>query len=277
MNSPKEIAQNYTAIGTAKTKLPVSKMLVLGILAGMFIAVAGVASTIASATLTDSVGKLIGAAVFPGGLAMVLLAGSELFTGNTIIVLPVCCKQATVGGMLKNWVFVYIGNFIGSLLIAALVVYGGTFGLFDNLAGGAAINTAVAKVTMTFDDAFIRGILCNFLVCIAVWISFAAKDVVGKVAGIFFPIMMFVLLGWEHSIANMYYISAGLLAAGNEAYLAASKYAADISALTWGSFFVKNLLPVTLGNIVGGSVLVGLGYWFIYARDEMKAKADCKQ
>ncbi len=272
MNSPKEITQNYIALGTAKTKLPISKMLVLGILAGMFIAIAGVASTIASATLTGSVGKLIGAAVFPGGLAMVLIAGSELFTGNTIIILPVCCGQAKLSGMLKNWVTVYIGNFIGGLLIAALVVYGGTFGLFDNAAGGAAINTAVAKVTMTFDDALIRGILCNFLVCIAVWMSFAAKDVVGKVAAIFFPIMIFVLVGWEHSVANMYYISAGLFAAGNEAYLAASKFASDISALTWGSFFVKNLIPVTLGNIIGGSVLVGLGYWFVYARDVMKEK-----
>jgi len=273
MNSPKEIAQSYIAAGTAKTKLSISKMLVLGILAGMFIAIAGVASTVASATLTGSIGKLLGAAVFPGGLAMVLVAGSELFTGNTMIILPVCCRQATVGGMLKNWVTVYIGNFIGSLLVAALVVYGGTFGLFDNAAGGAAINTAVAKVTLAFDDAFIRGILCNFLVCIAVWISFAAKDVVGKISGLFFPIMIFVLAGWEHSVANMYFVPAGLLAAGNEAYLAASKFASDISALTWGSFFLKNLLPVTLGNLVGGSVLVGLSYWFIYGRDDMKAKA----
>lgn len=278
MNSPKEIAQNYIAIGTAKTKMPISKMLILGILAGMFIAIAGIASTVASATLTGSIGKLLGAAVFPGGLAMVLIAGSELFTGNTIIVLPVCCKQARISGMLKNWVFVYLGNFIGSIVIAALVFYGGTLGLFDNAAGGAAINTAVAKVSLTFDDAFIRGILCNFVVCIAVWMSFAAKDVVGKVAGIFFPIMIFVLLGWEHSVANMYFIPAGILAAGNEAYLAASKFAADVSALTWGSFFFKNLLPVTLGNIVGGSVLVGLGYWFVYIRDEMKEKAAaCKK
>ncbi len=278
MNSPKEIAQNYIALGTAKTKLPVSKMLILGILAGMFIAIAGVASTVASATLTGSIGKLLGAAVFPGGLAMVLIAGSELFTGNTIIILPVCCRQATVLGMLKNWVTVYIGNFIGSVLVAALVFYGGTLGLFDNAAGGAAINTAVAKVTMTFDDALIRGILCNFLVCIAVWMSFAAKDVVGKVAAIFFPIMMFVLLGWEHSVANMYFIPAGIFAAGNEAYLAVSKFASGADVLNWGKFFTANLLPVTLGNIIGGSVLVGISYWFVYNRDEMKEKsAACKK
>lgn len=278
MNSPKEIAQNYIAIGAAKTKLPISKMLILGILAGMFIAIAGVASTVASATLTGSVGKLLGAAVFPGGLAMVLIAGSELFTGNTIIILPVCCKQAKISGMLKNWLFVYLGNFIGSLLVAVLVVYGGTLGLFSNAAGGAAINTAVAKVTLAFDDALFRGILCNFLVCIAVWMSFAAKDVVGKIAGLFFPIMIFVLVGWEHSVANMYFISAGLLASGNEAYLAASSVASNIGALTWGSFIIKNLLPVTLGNIIGGSVMVGLGYWFLYIRDEMKDKAAaCKK
>lgn len=275
MNSPKEIAQNYIAIGAGKTKLPISKMFWLGVLAGMFIAIAGVASTIASATLSGSVGKLIGAAVFPGGLAMVLIAGSELFTGNTMIVLPVCCRQAKISGMLKNWVTVYIGNFAGSLLVAALVVYGHTFNLFGNAAAAAAINTAVGKVSLTFGDAFIRGILCNFLVCIAVWMSFASKDVVGKVAAIYFPIMIFVLAGWEHSIANMYFISAGLFAAGNETYLEAFKAisTADPGVLTWGSFFVKNLLPVTLGNIIGGSVLVGIGYWFVYLKEDTKHAA----
>ena len=121
---------------------------------------------------------------------------------------------------------------------------------------------------MTFSDAFIRGILCNFLVCIAVWMAFAAKDVVGKIVGLFFPIMFFVLSGFEHSVANMYFVSAGLFASGNSAYVAAA--AADPSVLTWGAFFVKNLLPVTLGNIVGGSILVGVPYWFIYLKDSTK-------
>ena len=275
MNSPKEVAQNYIAVGAAKTKLSISKMLWLGILAGIFIALAGVTATIASATLTGSVAKLVAAAVFPGGLAMVLIAGSELFTGNTMILMPVCCRQATVGGMLKNWVVVYIGNFIGSILVAALVVYGHTMlkVLPDGAAGVAAIHTAVGKVNLAFGDAFFRGILCNFLVCIAVWMSFAAKDVVGKIAGLFFPIMFFVLCGYEHSVANMYFISTGLFANGTGAFADAMANAFpkdNLASLTWGAFFVKNLLPVTLGNILGGSVLVGLGYWFTYIRADKK-------
>jgi formate/nitrite transporter len=222
MNSPKEIAQNYIAIGTTKTKTPISKLFVLGILAGMFIALAGVASTVASATLSGSIGKLLGAAVFPGGLAMVLIAGSELFTGNNLIIMSVLDKQATWGGMLKNWVVVYIGNLVGSILIALLVVYGGTFSLFENGVAGAAINIAAGKVSMGFGAAFIRGILCNFLVCIAVWMAFAAKDVTGKIVGLFFPIFFFVLCGYEHSVANMYFIPAGLFASTDVASLAAA-------------------------------------------------------
>jgi formate/nitrite transporter FocA (FNT family) len=146
VNSPKEIAQNYITIGAEKTKQPVGKMFLLGILAGIFIALAGVAATVAPATIASaSVAKLVGAAVFPGGLAMVLIAGSELFTGNNLIVIPVLQKQATIGGMLKNWVVVYIGNFVGSILIAALVVYGHTFSLFGAAVGGSAITSPSAR------------------------------------------------------------------------------------------------------------------------------------
>jgi formate/nitrite transporter len=242
-------------------------MLLLGVLAGMFIALAGVGATIAPVTVASaSLGKLIGAAVFPVGLAMVLLAGSELFTGNCLIVIPVLEKQVKIREMIKNWCFVYIGNFVGSILIAALSVYGGTFSLFGNAAAASLIKTAVNKVGLSFSDALLRGILCNFLVCIAVWISFAAKDIVGKVAGLFLPIMLFVLSGYEHSIANMFYVPAGLFAMSNPVYLAAVD-SVNTVALSWGSLFTKNLIPVTLGNIIGGMVLVGMAYWFIYLRE----------
>lgn len=274
MNSPKEVAQNYIMTGAAKTKLSIGRMFWLGIMAGIFIALAAASSTVASSSVqVASVAKLVSGVVFTGGLAMVLIAGSELFTGNCLIIIPVMEKQATWGGMLKNWLIVYIGNFAGSIFIAALVVYGHTFGLFSNLVGATAIHTAVSKVTLDFGDAFIRGILCNLLVCIAVWMALAAKDIAGKIAGLFFPVMFFVLCGYEHSVANMYFITAGLFAGGVDAY---AKAAADafpkdsLAALTWSAFFVKNLLPVTLGNIVGGSVLVGLGYWFTYIRDSAK-------
>ena len=278
MNSPKEIAQNYIATGVAKTKLPASKMLLLGVLAGMFIGLAGVGSTIASATVASaSLAKLLGAAVFPAGLAMVLIAGSELFTGNCLIIIPVLEKQAKISAMFKNWILVYIGNFIGGILVSVLTVYGGTYSLFANVAAATAIKTAVAKASMPFTDALLRGVLCNFLVCIAVWMAFAAKDIVGKVAGLFLPIMLFVLCGFEHSIANMYYIPTGLFASKNTAYLAAYADATaggQVTSLTWGNMFVNNLIPVTLGNIIGGMVLVGMAYWFIYLRNsEKKAPA----
>ena len=271
MNSPKEVAQNYVQIGVGKTKLSVGRMLVLGILAGMFIALAGVGATVASASIaTASVAKLVGALVFPTGLAMVLIAGSELFTGNNLLIIPLLQKEVTIGGVLKNWFFVYVGNLLGSILVAALVVYGHTTSLFGNAVAVSVINTAIGKVTLTFVDALLRGILCNFLVCIAVWMAFAAKDVVGKIAGLFLPIMLFVLSGYEHSVANMYYVSAGIFATGNDAYLSALPAGANTAALTWVNMFVKNLLPVTLGNMIGGVCLVGVGYWFIYLKGDKK-------
>ena len=262
MNSPAEVAKNYIAIGKGKAQNSFSKLLVLGIFAGAFIALAGIGCTTVGVTIASpSVAKFAGACIFPVGLAMVLLAGSELFTGNNLIIIPVLTGDVKLSGMLRNWVIVYIGNLIGSILVAFLVVFGHTGDLFGGMQGGLAasiLSTANAKVTMPFMSAFFRGICCNFLVCIAVWISFAAKDVAGKFLGLFMPIMLFVLCGFEHSIADMYFVSAGLFVE--------NVYGVDQEALTWGSFFVKNLLPVTLGNIVGGAGLVGLPYWFVYLR-----------
>lgn len=270
--SPAEVAKNYIATGKAKANTPVAKMIILGILAGAFIAFGGIASTVVAVSIPyASVGKFVGACVFPGGLTMVLLAGSELFTGNCLLTIPLLEKEITAGAMLKNWVFVYIGNFIGGMLVAAGVVYSHQISLFDNGVAVSVLSTAASKCSMTFSDAFIKGILCNFLVCIAVWISFAAKDVAGKIAGLFFPIMIFVLCGFEHSVANMYYICAGLFAKGNAAYAEAAEAAGvNLDAITTGGFFGKNLLPVTLGNIIGGAILVGCVYWFLYLRKKDK-------
>ena len=271
MHSPKENALHYIHVGTAKAKLPVSKMLVLSILAGMFISLAGVGATIASSTIASpSLAKLISALVFPVGLAMVLIAGSELFTGNCLIIISVLEKEVKLKEMFKNWIFVYIGNFVGSIFIAALTVYSGTFSLFSDAAAATLIKTAVPKVTLMFSDALMRGILCNLLVCVGVWMAYAAKDIVGKIAGLFLPIMLFVLCGFEHSIANMFYIPAALFASGKVEYMVAYTSIAGaphISSLTWGAMFVKNLIPVTIGNIIGGVVLVGIAYWFAYIHD----------
>ena len=271
--SPAEVARNYIATGKAKVNTPIPKMLLLAVLAGAFIAVGGVASTTASVSISSaSVAKLVGAFVFPGGLTMVLLAGSELFTGNCLLTIPLLEREIPWRGMLKNWLFVYLGNFLGGMLVAAGVVFGHQLSLFSNGMAVSVLSTAAAKCSLSFGDALIRGVLCNFLVCIAVWISFAAKDVAGKIAGLFFPIMMFVLCGFEHSVANMYYISAGLFAKLVPAYAeAASAAGVDLSVLTAGRFLFGNLLPVTLGNIFGGAVCVGVVYWYAYLRKPKKA------
>lgn len=267
--SPAEVASNYIATGKAKVNTPIPKMLLLGIFAGIFIGVGGISSTTVAVSIPlASVGKFVGACVFPGGLTMVLLAGSELFTGNCLLTIPLLQKEISFGGMLKNWVFVYIGNLIGSILLAAGVVFSHQVSLFNNGLAVSVISTAATKCSMPFSDALIKGILCNFLVCIAVWISFAAKDVVSKIVGLFFPIMMFVLCGFEHSVADMYYIAAGLFAKIIPAYAQAAQDAGvDLTNLTVGNYFGANLLPVTIGNIIGGAILVGGVYWFCYLKD----------
>ena len=263
MNSPAEVAKNYIAIGKGKATNGFWKLLILGMLAGAFIALAGVGATTAAVNIAGSAGKFVGACIFPVGLAMVLLAGSELFTGNNLIIIPVLTGDIKFHQMLRNWVIVYIGNLIGAIIVSFLVVYGHVGNLFGGVDGGLAaamINAANGKVTMSFGDAFLKGICCNFLVCIAVWISFAAKDVTGKFWGLYMPIMLFVLCGFEHCVANMYYIPAGLFCK--------ALYGVEKETLTWGAFIVKNLIPVTLGNIVGGAGLVGLPYWFVYLREK---------
>ena len=269
--SPAEVASNYIATGKSKVNLPAIKMLLLGIMAGAFIAFGGIgATTVAVSIPLASVGKFIGACVFPGGLTMVLIAGSELFTGNCLLVIPLLEREIRLRQTLKSWIIVYIGNLIGALLVSAGVAYSHELGLFHNDLAVAVINTAITKCSMTFSDAFLRGVMCNFLVCIAVWISFAAKDVAGKIMGLFFPIMIFVLCGFEHSIANMFYIGAGLFDKTVPVFAeAAAAAGVDMSNLTWGNFFLKNLLPVSLGNLVGGA-FVGWVYWFCYLRKGKK-------
>ncbi len=265
--TPAEVAKNYIAVGKGKVNIPIVKLIVLGIMAGAFVALGGVSSTAVAVSLSEaSFGKFLGACIFPGGLTMVLLAGSELFTGNALLVIPFLEKEVSLGGILKNWIFVYIGNFIGSILVACAIVFSHQVGMFDNGLAVSIISTAATKCSLSFSDAFIRGIMCNFLVCIAVWISFAAKDVANKIIGLFFPILIFVICGFEHCVANMYYISAGLLAKTNPIYMEAAKAAGvNLDALTLKGFLVDNMIPVTIGNILGG-LFVGCVYWYLYLR-----------
>lgn len=259
MHSPVEIARNFVEIGTHKVRLSAWKMIILGIFAGMFIGFAGIAATTAQATIENpSVARLVGACVFPAGLAMVLVAGSELFTGNNLIIISLLQKQVTWMQMLKNWLFVFIGNFIGAALVAVMVVYSHTPDLYGGVLAQKVSAAAVSRVTQSFSEAFFRGVMCNFLVCIAVWAAFAAKKVSGKILMSFWPIMLFVLCGFEHSIADVYFCVAGI-AVGQVYGIAAD-------SLNWGTFLLHNLLPVTIGNIIGGAGIVGAGYWLIYLK-----------
>jgi formate/nitrite transporter len=178
-------------------------------------------------------------------------------------------KQIKLGAMLRNWGLVYTGNLLGSLLIAALAVFSGLMGASANDFGGMTIRIAASKASLGFGQAVALGVLCNMLVCGAVWMSYGAKDIGGKIFSCFFPILLFITSGFEHSVANMFYIPAGIWAASNPAWLEAAKLSESALAnLTWVNFFIQNLLPVTIGNIIGGSCLIGGVYWFSYLRKE---------
>ena len=189
---------------------------------------------------------------------MVLMAGSELFTGDNLVIIALLEKKIRFRDLMKNWVCVFFGNFIGAILVTLLVVYGHTPDMFGGKLAESMVSIASAKVSLTFTEAFIRGIGCNILVCIAVWAAFAAKKVSGKLLMSFWPVMLFVLCGFEHSIADIYFGIAGILTAG--------EYGIVTEGLNFGSFLLKNLIPVTLGNIVGGAGIVGVGYWAMYLK-----------
>ncbi len=271
--SPAEITEEFINVGRKKAVLtPVANLFVLGILAGAFIAFAAEGSNMAIHTI-ESVGiaKALAGALFATGLMLVVVAGGELFTGNCLIVISCMKGGAPVSGLLKNWLFVYAGNFVGSVLLAYFILESGQFNFTNGLLGGFTIKTAIYKTGLTFANAFYMGILCNWLVCLAVWLAFAAKDIAGKLLGIFFPIWLFITSGFEHCVANMYYIPAGLMAKNVPSYVDAAVNnlgvaPAAVEALSWSTFIFNNLIPVTLGNIVGGALFVGMAYWFAYLR-----------
>ncbi len=274
--TPKEITQVSLETCHNKTHLSLGRQFVLAILAGAFIAFASAGSNAAIHTITSvGLAKALAGALFATGLIMVLIAGGELFTGNCLIGMSCLDGRSSWKAMLRNWLVVYLGNFVGSMLIVFLILGSGQLNFSQGTLGGFTINLAVYKVELSFVNAFCMGILCNWLVCIAVWMSFGAKDIAGKILAIFFPIWLFVTSGFEHSVANMYYVPAGIFATANPVWLreaiALGGSAEKIEALGWSSFFVNNLIPVTLGNIVGGALFVGIAYWFVYGRKSIAA------
>ena len=266
VKTPPEIELELETIGERKSNLSFSSMFVLAILAGVYIGFGCALSTIVTHDLAQHVGlgfaKLVGGVVFSIGLILIILGGAELFTGNNLLVIPLFSHKIGIWKVLRNWGIVYIGNFVGSILLVLFVFFSGYWKINSAQVGLEAIEIATAKVNLSFIEAFVRGILCNWLVCLAVWLSLAAKDIIGKIFGILFPITAFVAMGFEHCIANMYFIPLGLLLKN----LNPLTTGIDLSNLTWGSFFFSNLLPVTLGNMVGGAFFVGFLYWFAYRR-----------
>ena len=278
MNMKTGIEVFETSISAAKTKAGSSflRLAVLGILAGAFIAFAGAGSNMAAFNLlaspeTYGLGRTLAGAVFPVGLMLCVIAGAELFTGNCMMVGGLVTRDIKIGGMLRNWGLVYLFNLVGSLLIVCMMASSGLWHSSGDLLGAVTIKIAAGKAGLSFESAFVLGIMCNWLVCIAVWMAWAASDVGGKIAAMFFPIWLFVTSGFEHSVANMYYIPAGIIAKNVDSFAAKAQeigVSADALAhLGWGSFFVDNLIPVTLGNIVGGALFVSLAYFVVLKKD----------
>ncbi len=270
---PAEMAAKAEQIGVRKAHLNPVSMFVLAILAGAFIALGAIFSTTVVAgagdTLPYGVTRLLAGLVFSLGLILVIVGGAELFTGNNLIVMAWANHKVSTRLLLQNWVIVYLGNFVGSIGTAVLAYYSGQFTFGKGVVGAAALVTASAKVNLDFVQAIVLGILCNALVCLAVWLTFSARTTTDRILAIIPPISAFVAAGFEHSIANMYFVPLGLFVkAGAPASFWANigQTAADYASLTWGNFLLKNLLPVTIGNIIGGAVFVGAVYWFVYLR-----------
>ena len=265
--TPAEILAYTSDAGAAKARRTIPSTLILAFLAGAFIAFASEGSNMAAYNLfanaeTYGLGKVLAGAVFGTGLMLVVLAGGELFTGNMLIIVAVLDQKARIRRMLLNWLVVYMGNFAGSVFIAWMMYHSGLFNSSNGLLGGITIKIAAYKTALPFHSAFFLGVMCNWLVCLAVWVSYGARDIAGKVLAIFFIIGLFITSGFEHSVANMYYIPAGILARQNPQWLEMSRAAADqLAGLNWQTFFTRNLVPVTLGNMAGGAGLVGVLYW----------------
>lgn len=270
---PADMAAKAEQIGVKKAHLNMVSMFVLAVLAGAFIALGAVFSTTVVAgagdTLPYGVARLLAGLVFSLGLILVIVGGAELFTGNNLIVMAWAGGKVSTGLVLQNWVIVYLGNFVGAVGTAVLMLFTGQFTFGNGAVGLAALATANAKSGLGFGQAVALGIMCNTLVCLAVWLTFSARTTTDRILAIIPPITAFVAAGFEHSIANMYFVPIGLfIKAGAPAsfWAAIGKTAADYPNLTWSNFLLKNLLPVTVGNIIGGALLVGAVYWFVYLR-----------
>ncbi|WP_174590205.1 formate/nitrite transporter family protein [Methanocella conradii] len=286
--APLDISKAASSAGCTKCSIKLDKLLLLGFLAGAYIAFGALLSEIVAGGMLSGgkIGdmavvmppgllKFAAGAMFPVGLMLVVIAGSELFTGNCMFLpIGVLNKEGTWTGLAINWIVVYIGNLIGSIFVAYFLAY--QSGLFNTapFAVWATANVANAKAGLDFWTAFLRGIGCNWLVCLAVWLALSADDIISKIFSCWFPIMAFVTIGFEHSVANMFFIPLGIFVANDpnivaKAGLTAAQTSNLVGTTGWYNFFITNLIPVTLGNIVGGAIFVSLIYWWVYLRSPL--------
>lgn len=283
---PAEMATRAEYIGVRKSEMPFLKMFMLAVLAGAFIALGAIFATTVSAgsmsvmaadgTAAFSTGlpygvtRLLTGLVFSLGLILVVVGGAELFTGNNLIVMAWASGKVSLAAMLRNWAVVYFGNFVGSFATAILMFYTKQYTFGKDAVGIAALNIGVSKSSLEFVQALALGILCNALVCMAVWLTFSARSTMDKIAAIIFPITAFVASGFEHSIANMYFVPYALLVKMGDAEFMGrvAEKVANLDKLTWGNFFLNNLIPVTIGNVIGGAVLVAAVYWSVFLRKQ---------
>jgi formate/nitrite transporter len=266
---PPEMAEKAETIGIKKAGLDGMTMFALSVLAGAFIAMGAIFSTTTVAGMAGEAPygmiRLAAGLTFTLGLILVVVAGAELFTGNNLIVMAWADGRVNTMALVRNWTIVYIGNFVGSIATAALMFFSRQYEFANTKSG------------LDFMQALILGIFCNALVCLAVWLCFSARTTTDKILSIIPPIAAFVAAGFEHSVANMYFIPVGLFISSDQAWMASlGERAPNVANLTWYNFFVGNLVPVTIGNIIGGAVMVGLVYWFIYLRPKRMPKVDTK-
>lgn len=266
---PPAVAHKAADVGAAKAHLDLVSTFALAVLAGAFIALGAAFATTVLAGGSDlpyGVARLLGGVAFSLGLILVVGAGAELFTGNNLLVMAWASRRVATRRLLLLWVVVYLGNFIGAIATAGLIALSRQHTFGTGSVGDSALTIAATKTGLGWGQAVALGILCNALVCLAIWLTYAARSLADKVLAIVPPIAAFVALGFEHSVANMYFIPYGLLVRADSGWLVGRTGLPDLSNLGWGRFFWANLLPVTIGNLIGGVVLVGGVYWFVYLR-----------
>ena len=266
---PRAMARQAEDVGVRKAADAGTSLFALGVLAGAFIALGGVfATTALTGTGSAPWGpvRVLAGTVFSLGLILVVVGGAELFTGNALIVMAWTSRRVTTAALLRNWAIVYAGNFVGAAGTAGLVFVAGTYRLGDGAWGATALGIASAKLQLGFTQAVALGVLCNALVCLAVWLTYSARTTTDRVLAIVPPISAFVAAGFEHSIANLYFVPLALFIQALDPGFAATRGPGTVAPLTWTGLFVHNLVPVTLGNVIGGGVLVAAVYWFVYLR-----------